>query len=90
MNTLHCLWPDAGINGTVADGVVFAAAPWRVDRASSMTEKTFVQILEDATDRSRDMNVPLGQRLKAVADEVRRLSPEFAEIVAAVSLARMV
>jgi len=46
-----------------------------------MTEKTFVQILEDATDRSRDMNVPLGQRLKAVADEVRRLSPEFAEIV---------
>jgi len=46
-----------------------------------MTEKTFVQILEDAADRSRDMNVPLGQRLKAVADEVRRLSPEFAEIV---------
>ena len=46
-----------------------------------MTEKTFVQILEDATERSRDMNVPLGQRLKAVADEVRRLSPEFAEIV---------
>jgi len=46
-----------------------------------MTEKTFVQILEDATDRSRDMNVPLGERLKAVADEVRRLSPEFADIV---------
>ena len=42
-----------------------------------MTEKTFVQILEDATDRSRDVNVPLGERLKAVADEVRRLSPEF-------------
>ena len=46
-----------------------------------MTEKTFVQILEDATDRSRDMNVPLGERLKAVADEVRSLSPEFADIV---------
>ena len=46
-----------------------------------MTEKTFDQILEDATDRSRDMNVPLGERLKAVADEVRRLSPEFADIV---------
>ena len=46
-----------------------------------MTEKTFDQILEDATDRSRDVNVPLGERLKAVADEVRRLSPEFADIV---------
>ena len=46
-----------------------------------MAEKTFVEILEEATDRSRDMNVPLGERLKAVADEVRRLSPEFADIV---------
>jgi peroxiredoxin len=46
-----------------------------------MTEKTFVEILEEATDRSRDMNVPLGERLKAVADEVRRLSPEFADVV---------
>jgi len=46
-----------------------------------MAEKTFVEILEDATDRSRDMNVPLGERLKAVADEVRSLSPEFADIV---------
>jgi peroxiredoxin len=46
-----------------------------------MSGKTFVEILEDATDRSRDMNVPLGERLKAVADEVRRLSPEFADIV---------
>jgi peroxiredoxin len=46
-----------------------------------MAEKTFVEILEEATDRSRDMNVPLGERLKAVADEVRRLSPEFADVV---------
>ena len=46
-----------------------------------MAEKTFVEILEDATDRSRDMNVPLGERLKAVADEVCSLSPEFADIV---------
>jgi peroxiredoxin len=46
-----------------------------------MAEKTFVEILQDATDRSRDMNAPLGERLKAVADEVRRLSPEFADIV---------
>jgi hypothetical protein len=46
-----------------------------------MSEKTFAEILEDATDRSRDMDAPLGERLKAVADEVRRLSPEFADIV---------
>jgi peroxiredoxin len=46
-----------------------------------MAEKTFAEILEEATDRSRDMDAPLGERLKAVADEVRRLSPEFADIV---------
>ena len=46
-----------------------------------MSEKTFAEILEEATDRSRDMDAPLGERLKAVADEVRRLSPEFAAIV---------
>ena len=36
-----------------------------------MAEKTFAEILEEATDRSRDMDAPLGERLKAVADEVR-------------------
>lgn len=46
-----------------------------------MSEKTFAEILESATDRSRDMDAPLGERLKAVADEVRRLSPAFADIV---------
>jgi peroxiredoxin len=46
-----------------------------------MAEKTFAHILEDATERSRDMDAPLGERLKAVADEVRRISPEFADIV---------
>ena len=46
-----------------------------------MAEKTFAEILEEATDRSRDMDAPLGERLKAVADEVRRLSPDFADIV---------
>src|SRR5260370_40646973 len=46
-----------------------------------MAEKTFAEILEDATERSRDMDAPLGERLRAVADEVRRLSPEFADIV---------
>ena len=46
-----------------------------------MTEKTFAEILDEATDRSRDMDAPLGERLKAVADEVRRVSPEFAATV---------
>lgn len=46
-----------------------------------MAEKTFAEILDEATDRSRDMDAPLGERLAAVADEVRRLSPEFAAVV---------
>jgi len=46
-----------------------------------MAEKTFAEILEDATNRSRDMEAPLSERLKAVADEVGRLSPQFAAIV---------
>ncbi len=46
-----------------------------------MAEKTFAEILEDATNRSRNMDAPLSERLKAVADEVGRLSPEFAAIV---------
>src|SRR5215475_2359908 len=47
------------------------------DRASPMAEKTFAEILEDATNRSRDLDAPLSERLKAVADEVGRLSPQF-------------
>ena len=46
-----------------------------------MAEKTFVELLEDATDKSRELDAPLGVRLKAVADEVGRLSPQFAAIV---------
>jgi peroxiredoxin len=46
-----------------------------------MSEKTFAEILEDVTEKSRLMDAPLGERLEAVADEVRRLSPEFADIV---------
>jgi peroxiredoxin len=46
-----------------------------------MAEKTFAEIIEEATERSRDMDAPLGERLKAVADEVRRASPEFAATV---------
>jgi peroxiredoxin len=46
-----------------------------------MTEKTFAEILEEVTDASRMMDAPLSARLKAVADEVARLSPEFTAVV---------
>jgi len=40
-----------------------------------------VAALEDKFQKVRDMNVPLGQRLRAIADEVRAKSPEFADAV---------
>jgi peroxiredoxin len=46
-----------------------------------MAEKTFAELLEETTENSRLMDAPLGVRLKAVADEVNRLSPEFAGVV---------
>jgi peroxiredoxin len=46
-----------------------------------MGEKSFAEILAETTDAARDMDAPLGVRLKLVADEVRRISPQFAEIV---------
>jgi peroxiredoxin len=46
-----------------------------------MTEKTFAEIIEDVTECSRMMDAPLGERLKAVADEVQRRRPEFTRIV---------
>lgn len=46
-----------------------------------MAEKSFVEIVDDATEVARNLDAPLGARLKAVADEVRRLSPEFAETI---------
>ena len=46
-----------------------------------MAEKTFAELLEETTENSRLMDAPLGERLKAVADMVDRLSPEFAAVV---------
>jgi peroxiredoxin len=46
-----------------------------------MAEQTFSEILSAITDRCRDMDAPLRERLQAIADEVDRLSPEFAAIV---------
>ncbi len=47
-----------------------------------MAEKSFAELLEETTENSRMMDTPLSERLKAVADEVNRLSPEFAGVVA--------
>lgn len=46
-----------------------------------MADKTFAEILQEKTDACRLMDAPLSVRLKAVADEVRRLSPQFADVV---------
>lgn len=46
-----------------------------------MADKTFVEILQEKTDACRLIDAPLSVRLKAVADEVGRLSPEFADVV---------
>jgi peroxiredoxin len=42
---------------------------------------TFAERLDAATESARQMDAPLSVRLKLVADEVARLSPEFAAIV---------
>jgi peroxiredoxin len=46
-----------------------------------MEASQLVAALEDAFLRIRDGNAPLGDKLKFIADEVRRLSPVFAEAV---------
>src|SRR6266700_2306492 len=46
-----------------------------------MAEKTFAEILEQTTDDSRMMDATLNERLKVVADEVSRRSPEFTAVV---------
>ena len=46
-----------------------------------MSEPTFAEVLEACTDRCRTMDAPLSARLGAFAEDVRRLSPPFADIV---------
>jgi peroxiredoxin len=46
-----------------------------------MAEKTFAEILEATTEGCRLMDAPLSERLRGVADEAKRLSPEFTAIV---------
>jgi peroxiredoxin len=42
-----------------------------------MAEQSLSKILEDAFVRSRDLEVPLADRLQAFANEVRRMGPHF-------------
>src|SRR5690349_21477793 len=46
-----------------------------------MAEKTLSEALEECTTRCQSMDGPLPARLHAFAEDVRKLSPEFAEIV---------
>lgn len=46
-----------------------------------MKELTLSQILEEAFERSRDLDAPLGTRLESFAESVRMASPAFAEAV---------
>jgi peroxiredoxin len=46
-----------------------------------MTEGTLRDILEDAFVRSRNLEAPLADRLKAFANELRRLGPHFQSLV---------
>jgi len=43
--------------------------------------QTFAEILEATTERRRMMDAPLAERLRAFADDVRVLNPDFAAIV---------
>jgi peroxiredoxin len=46
-----------------------------------MSEQSMSELLDASTRRCRDMNAPLADRLQALADDVRALSADFADIV---------
>jgi peroxiredoxin len=46
-----------------------------------MAEKTLAEALQDCTTRCQNMDAPLTSRLQAFADDVRTLSPDFADVV---------
>jgi peroxiredoxin len=46
-----------------------------------MAGKTLSEALEECTQRCQSMDAPLPLRLQAFADDVRNLSPEFADVV---------
>ncbi len=46
-----------------------------------MAGKSLAQLLDECTERCRNMDAPLSARLKTLADDVRGLSAEFADVV---------
>jgi len=46
-----------------------------------MTERSLADRLEESTERCRNMDAPLASRLQALADDVRAMSSEFADVV---------
>jgi peroxiredoxin len=46
-----------------------------------MADESLAEILERSTRRCRDADAPLAERLKLFAEDVRSLSPDFAEVV---------
>jgi hypothetical protein len=46
-----------------------------------MADKPLAELLEEYTERCRNMDAPLADRLQAFADEVRKLTPDFADVV---------
>lgn len=46
-----------------------------------MTESSLAERLEECTERCRNLDAPLATRLRALADDVRLLSAEFADVV---------
>ena len=46
-----------------------------------MAEESLAEILERSTRRCRDADAPLAERLRLFGDDVRSLSPDFAEVV---------
>ncbi len=46
-----------------------------------MSEKTFSELIDCAIETARQTDAPLSVRPKAMADDVRRLNPEFADVV---------
>ena len=46
-----------------------------------MAEKSLSDALQECTTRCQTMDAPLPLRLQAFADDVRNLSPDFADIV---------
>ncbi len=65
-------------SGSDAIVIAFGRSPIGISMAQS---NELVAALEKATDRAIALNAPLRDRLKIIADEVRRLSTVFAEAV---------